>query len=53
MPIYQVLEQRNVKNRAIFVVRYFGGTKLGAGGLTRAYREAANKAINASNTSLK
>lgn len=53
MPIYQVLEQRNVKNRAIFVVRYFGGIKLGAGGLTRAYREAANKVLNASNTFLK
>lgn len=45
MPIYQVLEQKNIQNRAIFVVRYFGGIKLGASGLTRAYREAAAKVI--------
>lgn len=45
MPIYQALEQKNLKNRGIFIVRYFGGTKLGASGLTRAYREAAFKVI--------
>jgi len=31
-PIYQVLERNNLTNKVIFVVRYFGGTKLGAGG---------------------
>lgn len=46
MPIYLTLEQKNLKNRAIYIVRYFGGIKLGASGLTRAYREAANKVIN-------
>ena len=52
MPIYQVLERQKSQNKAIFVVRYFGGIKLGAGGLTRAYREAASQAI-ASDTSVK
>ena len=52
MPIYQVLERQKSQNKAIFDVRYFGGIKLGAGGLTRAYREAASQAI-ASDTSVK
>ena len=46
MPIYQVLEQKKLINRGVFVVRYFGGIKLGAGGLTRAYREATRNSIN-------
>ena len=45
MPIYQVLERKQIKNRGVFVVRYFGGVKLGASGLTRAYRAAAEMAI--------
>ena len=49
MPIYQTLEQNNLKNRAIFVVRYYGGIKLGAGGLTRAYRKAASEDLNLNN----
>ena len=46
LPIYNLIERKNLDNCLVAVVRYFGGTKLGAGGLTRAYAEAANKAIN-------
>ena len=45
LPIYNILERKNLNNCLIAVVRYFGGTKLGAGGLLRAYVEAANNAI--------
>ncbi|MGR9106524.1 MAG: IMPACT family protein [Gammaproteobacteria bacterium] len=44
-PIYQHIEGRDLINCLIAVVRYFGGTKLGAGGLTRAYGNAARNAI--------
>lgn len=42
MPIMNVLKRKNMKNYAIIVVRYFGGTKLGAGGLLRAYSKSAS-----------
>ena len=40
-PILNVLNHKNVGDIMICVVRYFGGIKLGAGGLTRAYGQAA------------
>ncbi|MGP8330186.1 MAG: IMPACT family protein [Methanosarcinaceae archaeon] len=40
-PIFKVLELKCIKNAVIVVTRYFGGIKLGFGGLTRAYRETA------------
>ncbi len=40
-PILEVLNKAGVKNAAIVVTRYFGGIKLGAGGLIRAYTKAA------------
>ncbi|MEZ5360522.1 MAG: YigZ family protein [Candidatus Zixiibacteriota bacterium] len=40
LPIYRVITGRNLKNIIAIVVRYFGGTKLGTGGLTRAYSDA-------------
>jgi len=43
MPIYNILERKNLNNKMIAVVRYFGGTKLGAGLLTRTYSDCANK----------
>lgn len=46
LPIYNLLERKNLNNHLIIVIRYFGGIKLGAGGLLRAYLEAATKAIN-------
>ncbi len=45
LPIYNLLEMRNLKNILVVVVRYFGGTKLGAGNLLRAYLEAAKESI--------
>lgn len=44
-PIYNMINTKNLDNVLIVVVRYFGGIKLGAGGLTRAYLEAAIKVI--------
>ncbi|WP_031435731.1 YigZ family protein [Methylomarinum vadi] len=46
-PIFQHLEGKDLMNAIIVVVRYFGGIKLGAGGLTRAYGNCAKKVIEA------
>ncbi|RME24459.1 MAG: YigZ family protein, partial [Candidatus Zixiibacteriota bacterium] len=46
-PILEVIEGAGVTNTLIVVTRYFGGTKLGTGGLVRAYTEAAQKALEA------
>ena len=40
-PILNVLQHKDVGDVMLVVVRYFGGIKLGAGGLTRAYGQAA------------
>lgn len=42
LPIMNVLKRKGMKNFAIIVVRYFGGIKLGAGGLLRAYSKSAS-----------
>lgn len=44
LPIYNLMVKKNLNSHLIAVVRYFGGTKLGAGNLLRAYLEAANQA---------
>lgn len=44
-PIYKHLEGKNLINVLLLVIRYFGGIKLGAGGLTRAYGNAAKQII--------
>ncbi|WP_334330213.1 YigZ family protein [Companilactobacillus sp. HBUAS59699] len=44
-PILNVLQQNNLKNVTAVVTRYFGGIKLGAGGLIRAYSSATADAI--------
>lgn len=46
MPMLQVLRGRALIDCAVIVTRYFGGTKLGTGGLSRAYAEAATAAID-------
>lgn len=45
-PIYNVLEKKNLKNVLLVVVRYFGGIKLGAGGLVRMYTKCASGVVN-------
>lgn len=44
-PILQALRSAGLLNVVAVVARYFGGTKLGKGGLARAYREAARAAL--------
>ncbi|HHW29237.1 MAG TPA: YigZ family protein [Syntrophomonadaceae bacterium] len=46
MPVLEVLKKQNLERTAVVVTRYFGGIKLGAGGLVRAYSDAAKKAID-------
>lgn len=48
MPIYGQIQSFGVTNVLIIVVRYFGGVKLGVGGLINAYRTAAQMALEAS-----
>ncbi|NLN44503.1 MAG: YigZ family protein [Methanosarcina sp.] len=44
-PIFKILESKEILNIVIVVTRYFGGIKLGFGGLSRAYRDTALSAI--------
>ncbi len=44
-PILQVLKGNGLTNVLVVVTRYFGGTKLGIGGLVRAYSETALKVV--------
>jgi len=46
-PIFQHIEGKELINLLIAVIRYFGGIKLGAGGLTRAYANTAKQVIEA------
>jgi len=44
-PVLQAIEGEDLTNTVIVVTRYFGGTKLGIGGLIRAYGETARLVI--------
>lgn len=44
-PILGVLQKQNKSNILLCVVRYFGGVKLGAGGLIRAYTKCASETL--------
>lgn len=45
-PIFHHLEGKELINTTVVVIRYFGGIKLGAGGLTRAYGNTAGAVID-------
>ena len=45
-PILGQIKSKNLTNVLIVVVRYFGGTKLGVGGLIQAYKTAAEDALH-------
>ena len=48
-PILEVIDKSNITNVLIVVTRYFGGVKLGVGGLRRAYSETALASIEKNN----
>ena len=45
LPLLEILRRREVDHGILVVIRYFGGTKLGLGRLTRTYREMALKTL--------
>ncbi len=47
-PLYNVINKRDLYNVTIAVIRYFGGVKLGIGGLVRAYSHIASELVKAS-----
>ena len=47
VPILAAIRQADLVDALVVVTRYFGGTKLGTGGLARAYGEAAREALTA------
>lgn len=46
-PIFEVITRKGLADTVVVVTRYFGGTLLGAGGLVRAYAQAAAAAVEA------
>lgn len=51
-PILEVLTGSGIRNLALVVTRYFGGTLLGTGGLVRAYTRAAQAGLAACRTAI-
>jgi len=49
VPVLNVLRGEEMINCAVLIVRYFGGTKLGIGGLVRAYTQVVKEVIALSN----
>jgi uncharacterized YigZ family protein len=47
VPILEVLKKKKLKDTVVVITRYFGGIKLGAGGLIRAYGKATSEGLNA------
>ncbi|WP_026581056.1 YigZ family protein [Bacillus sp. J33] len=47
VPILEVLKKKQLKDTAVVITRYFGGIKLGAGGLIRAYSKATSEGLKA------
>lgn len=46
VPMLEVLKKRKLKDTVVVVTRYFGGIKLGAGGLVRAYGKSVSEGLN-------
>ena len=44
-PILSVIQKKGVTDTCVFVVRYFGGIKLGADGLVRAYTKTTSEVL--------
>jgi uncharacterized YigZ family protein len=44
-PILSVIQKKGMKDVCVFIVRYFGGIKLGAGGLVRAYTKTTSEVL--------
>jgi uncharacterized YigZ family protein len=49
-PMLEVIQKRGLDHILAIVIRYFGGTKLGAGGLVRAYSGSLAKALDEAGT---
>ena len=47
IPVLEVIKKENLRNVVVVVTRYFGGIKLGTGGLIRAYTKGAKLGIEA------
>jgi uncharacterized YigZ family protein len=47
VPILEVLKKKKLKDTVVVITRYFGGIKLGAGGLIRAYGKATSEGLEA------
>ena len=45
-PVWEILKGREITNILVLVVRYYGGTKLGTGGLVKAYGDAARGVLD-------
>lgn len=52
-PLWQLLEGEGLVDALLVVVRYFGGVKLGTGGLARAYRDAGRLALDEADIALR
>ena len=52
-PILNVIQHKDIGDAMVIVIRYFGGIKLGAGGLVRAYSQATQQAYDVGETELK
>ncbi len=48
LPILTMINRKNLTNIVLVVTRYFGGTKLGTGGLSRAYSDCARTVLEQS-----
>ncbi|WP_045518235.1 YigZ family protein [Neobacillus niacini] len=46
VPILEVLKKKKLKDTVVVITRYFGGVKLGAGGLIRAYGKATSEGLD-------